>query len=167
MMTTVSRLENSWRIYSDIQRQIRYADRKVQILLAIGLAILSFSLTRVETIGTIPLIIRYPFSITLFVSALFFLLSVLMALFARGAVSIENRIPHFTFFGHISQYKNAAAYAESTQKASLKELLNDLHQQIYQISHIALEKYKYYRRAWIALLGVILSLLFLLLGQLF
>lgn len=165
MFSQVSRLENSWRIYTDIQRQIRYADRKVQILLAIGLAILSFSLSRVESFNAIPALIRFPFSVTLFSSALFFLLSVLMALFARGSASAQNSIPHFTFFGHICQYENAQAYIDAHHKSSMKELLEDLHQQIYQISHIALEKYTFYRRAWIALLGVILSLLFLLLGQ--
>lgn len=168
MIAPLKRMENSWNVYADIQRHIRYADRKIQILLAIGLAVLSFSVSQFDRFIEIIPAVRLFCTLTLLAFSTFFIVSVLLALFARGAyVNSDDTTPHFIFFGHIVQYRDAEIFAEKASRATAKEQLDDLHQQIYQISHIAAQKYRYYQRAWIALLGIFISLAVLIIATLF
>lgn len=163
----VARLENSWRIYTDIQRQIRYADRKVQILLAIGLAIISFTLSHFEKFVEVPTLFRIPLFLVVIGSSVSFFTTVLLALFARGSATQCKAETNLIFFGHIVQYPSAEEYAYIANDADPKILLEDLHQQIFTISQIAVEKYRYYKRSWLALLGILFPVMFLLLIQAF
>ncbi len=161
-MTPVNRLENSWRIYSDIQNQIRYADRKVQILLAIGVAVLSFSLPEFQGVLNSPSVFIVLTAILSVSSGFSFFSFVLLALFARGtAVQSQSVIP-VTFFGHIVHYDSAEEYAHVSSNATAEELLEDVDLQIYQISHIIMKKYLYYKKCWISLLTTMFFLLLLI-----
>ena len=160
-MTPVNRLENSWKIYSDIQFQIRYADRKVQILLAIGLAVLSVSMPHIKSVLAEPTITTLFFLVLAIVSGSFFFSFVLLALFARGTVVKTQSVTPITFFGHIVQYDSSQAYAETAGSAEPEEILEDLHLQIYQISHIIMKKYLFYKKTWVALLTTIFFVIML------
>ena len=165
-MTPVNRLENSWKIYSDIQFQIRYADRKVQILLAIGLAVLSFTMPHMRGVLSEPTFSTITLILLALISGGFFFSFVLLALFARGTVVQTQSVTPITFFGHIVQYDSAQSYGESAGSAKPEDILEDLHLQIYQISHICMKKYLYYKKTWIALLSTIFFVIMLLSGTL-
>ncbi len=151
-MNITSRLENSWRIYTDIQYQIRYADRKVQILLAIGLGIITVIMPYVSDPFESITIVKTLLLGATTVSGAFFFSFVFLSLFARGTNVATQAATPVTFFGHIVQYESAEKYAETAGSLDDTELLEDLHLQIFQISHIIMKKYLSYKKAWISML---------------
>ncbi len=163
-MQIIARLENSWRIYTDIQYQIRYADRKVQILLAIGLAIVSVIMPYIsdpfESITFLKVLLLGGAG----VSGIFFFSFVFLSLFARGTNVATQATTPVTFFGHIVHYESAEKYAAIAGALDEEELLEDLHLQIFQISHIIMKKYLSYKQAWISMLFT--TFFFLLLAML-
>ena len=104
-------LDSAWRIYKDAQDLIKFADRKINILLIISGVMITFVFNQVGTIkasGDMAYVALAAFLVAL---SLFLLFS-LLALFSRKEAKSGIGVSQLIFFGHIGSRKSADEYYE-------------------------------------------------------
>ena len=80
--------------------------------------------------------------------------------------SERNRKGYF-YFGHVSKYTSSDEYFSKIQKLSQEELLEEYSRQIYQLSLIAKEKFKFVRYSiYFLIINLNLTMFFLILSSL-
>ena len=157
------RLEHAWNIYLNTQEIIKYADQKVHVLIVFttivaGSVILKFDYILKQGFFNELLAIAF------LVVTGFFLMFALLALLARYDVKGEAIGPRQVFFRHIQQRRSAREYANSFKEASCQDALDDLCNQIYEVSIITEQKFKNYRLACITLIVQIILFLIIFIG---
>jgi hypothetical protein len=147
------RLDQAWRILNLNQELIRSADQKTYLLIVMSTLLVTYVSTNLDKIMRHGMVEKVGLVLFLVAGAAFFYfaLSTLLAR-ARKSPSVSTQIPNLIFFSDIAQRASPNDYAESFHRASLSDVLDDVCHQIHQVANIAGNKYRAYRRAWIALL---------------
>ncbi len=147
------RLDQAWRILNLNQELIRAADQKIYLLIVMSTLLVTYVSTNLDKIMRQGVVEKIWLLLFFFAGAAFFYFA-LTTLLARGRKpAIEAaQIPNLVFFGDIAQRSKPDDYAASFHRADLHEVLDDVCYQIHQVASIATNKYRAYRRAWMALL---------------
>jgi hypothetical protein len=147
------RLDQAWRILNLNQELIRSADQKIYLLIVMSTLLVTYVSTNLDKIMRQGMIEKVGLVLFLIAGAAFFYfaLSTLLAR-ARKSSSASPQMPNLIFFGDIAQRSAPDDYAASFHRATLGEVLDDVCHQIHQVANIANNKYRAYRRAWLALL---------------
>ena len=153
--------EKSWKFYILIIDQIKFSDTKAAAILAINGVIYGLILRNIfEIMQTIPENNIFIIS-SLIIGTLYGILSIIfciLCLFPKTA-NDDNSI---FFYGHVGgNYNTFKEYEKDFDKTMKKDqLLNlQLKKQIYEVSNIALDKYK---RVKLAMLSLGLAVVFLM-----
>ena len=159
--TLMLRLDQAWRILNLNQELIRAADQKIYLLIVMSTLLVTYVSTNLEKIVNHGVVERVCLILFLVAGAAFFFfaLTTVLARSRRLLARPLNRdeaehpvvTPHLIFFGDISQRARPDEYAASFHQADLHDVLNDVCHQIHQVAGIANNKYRAYRRAWMAL----------------
>ncbi len=146
-------LDHAWRIHANAQDLIKYADQKVQVVLALGTLLTGWVSGKAETVtalGAVGYVLLAAFAAA---AAVFFGAS-LRALLARSDTKTGGTVPRLIYFGHIAQRREAAEYAAELRSLSPAAALDDVAYQIAELGNIAAKKFGNYRCAWWALAGM-------------
>ena len=147
------RLDQAWKVLNLNQDLIRAADQKIYLLIVMSTLLVTYVSTNLEKIMHQGMLQRAVLIIFLLaVSAFFF--------FALSTVVSRNRrqpgdvpaLPQVVFFGDIAERSSAQEYVDAFRGADMHAVFDDICHQIYGVASIAREKYRSYRRAWLALL---------------
>lgn len=159
--TLMLRLDQAWRILNLNQELIRSADQKIYLLIVMSTLLVTYVSTNLEKIVNHGMMERVCLILFLLAGAAFFFfaLTTVLArsrrLVAGPLVASEQHhhvaTPHLIFFGDIAQRAQPGDYAASFRQVDLHDVLNDVCHQIHQVAGIANNKYRAYRRAWMAL----------------
>ena len=147
------RLDQAWKVLSLNQDLIRAADQKIYLLIVMSTLLVTYVSTNLEKIMQQGMLQRAVLIVFLLAVAAFFF-------FALSTVVSRNRkqpnavaaLPHVVFFGDIAGRASAQIYMEAFRNTDLNAVFDDICHQIYDVASIAREKYRSYRRAWLALL---------------
>jgi hypothetical protein len=166
--------------YKDSQSMISLADSKANIsltiqslliTLALGFSLLSNTFERINLL----ILSNYPFVVFYII-----VLIVLIGLSVSGIIttifvfkpreskeaSERERRGHF-YFGHVSKYASSNEYYSKIKELSEDDLLEEYSRQIYQLSLIAKDKFKFVRFSIYFLIGNLgFTLFFLILSSL-
>lgn len=147
------RLDQAWRILNLNQDLIRAADQKIYLLIVMSALLVTYVSTNLDKIIRQGVVEKVWVLLFLVAGAAFFYFA-LTTLLARGRKSAQGseKIPHLVYFHDIAQRTRPGDYAASFHGADLHEVLDDVCHQIHQVATIASNKYRAYRRAWVALL---------------
>ncbi len=147
------RLDQAWRILNLNQDLIRAADQKIYLLIVMSTLLVTYVSTNLDKIMRQGMVEKVWLFLFFAAGAAFFYFA-LSTLLARSGKSAEasGKIPHLVFFHDIAQRAQPDQYAANFHGADLHEVLDDVCHQIHQVATIASNKYRSYRRAWLALL---------------
>ena len=147
------RLDQAWRILNLNQDLIRAADQKIYLLIVMSALLVTYVSTNLDKIIRQGVVEKVSVMLFLVAGAAFFYFA-LTTLLARGRKSAQGsgKVPHLVYFHDIAQRTLPGDYAASFHRADLHEVLDDVCHQIHQVATIASNKYRAYRRAWVALL---------------
>lgn len=138
------RIDAAWRIRSDQQDMIKFADQKVGAVLALSTVLTGFVLANIRTIveaGMFSLVLTFLYFITM----LGVLIVALRALLARRPSAREategfaaaDDLPKVVYFGHIGERIDGEAYWSEFTSMIEHGLLRDLCHQNWELSQIA------------------------------
>ena len=153
-----NKLNHAWNIYLNTQEIIKYADQKVHVLLVFTTIVAGAIIIKFDSIVKQGLISEL-LAVAFLIVTGFFLMFALLALLARYETKSDMTGPRLVFFRHIQQHNNANGYSKSFDEVSQKEALDDLCNQIYEVSVITQSKFKNYRLACLALIVQIILFL--------
>ena len=158
-----NRIEHAWNIYLNTQEIIKYADQKVHVLLVFT------TIVAASVIVKFDYIVKQGFfnellAIAFLIVTGFFLMFALLALLARYDIKGEAIGPRQVFFRHIQERNSAREYANSFKEVSCQDALDDLCNQIYEVSVITESKFRNYRLACITLIIQIVLFLIIFIG---
>jgi hypothetical protein len=142
------------------QEIIRSADQKVYLLIVCSALIVTFLANNIERIIRMGMWHQALLVVFLICSATFFIFA-LRTLFARGAIAPSAKHKGLIFFGDIYHHGSAQSYLEQVRATDLNDFYDDLAKQAYFVSEIATQKYTNYRRAWMGLMGEVITFLIL------
>jgi hypothetical protein len=147
------RLDQAWRILTMNQELIRSADQKSYLLIVISTVLVSYVSANLDKIARTGALEKTWLFLFFFAVAAFFYFA-LTTLLARARIgaTASAKIPNLIFFANIAERATPDEYAENFHAADLQAVLDDVCHQIYQVAAIATNKFRAYRRAWIALL---------------
>ncbi len=157
----VGDLEHAWRIYNSTQEMIRFADRKIRVLLLISGGLTSCVFLTLSELREGGQLARLGLAIFL-VAMLVFLSLGLMEVAPRTGRKLEG--PGLVFFQRVAERSDPGEYHREFMASSQEERLQDLCEQIHQVSVIARLKFRTYTRAWKALAVQVLAFVMLLWG---
>lgn len=137
-------LEEAWKIHQNIQELIRFADKKVGILLVISGVMTSFVFNSLSSLKTLGNPGYASLAIFLFAFGAFIFFS-MKALFARLSCQDNKGVPQIIYFKNIANRVTANDYYQDLSALSEEEFLKDIAFQIYDIGVIADIKYLNYQ----------------------
>lgn len=161
MIGHYDQFEHAWRIYLNMQDMIKYADQKVQVVIALATVMITFVLAKLEALQALDRTARISVMVFLTATVIFFACA-LLALLARSDTLTGDRVPKLIYFGHIAKRKEAVEYTHAFRLASPESALDDICYQIAELGSIASKKFTFYRYAWFALGAMLLSFLVLI-----
>jgi hypothetical protein len=167
------RIDAAWKIRSDQQDMIKFADQKVGAVLALSAVLTGFVLSNLRAIVQTSLFARL-LAVIYLAATLMLLMAALRAILARGPSArqeiagriTDDKLPKVVYFGHIRNRNDGEDYWSEFNTMTEQGLLRDLCHQNWELSRIAGDKYRDYRQAcWWLLgqLGVFLLLVIVLL----
>lgn len=145
------RLDQAWHILNLNQDLIRSADQKIYLLIVMSTLLLSYVAANFEKIGRIGPLQYGLLAVFILVSGAFYFFA-LSTLFPRKSQGPVKENASLIFFGDIATRSSAEHYIQDIGGIPLERLFDDLARQIYLVSHVAINKYLAYRRAWLAIL---------------
>ena len=165
--------------YKDSQAMISLADSKANISLTIqsllitltlGFSIVSNLFEKIKSLVET----NYPF-VVFFISFMFVLIGVsiigivttILVFKPRESKEVSERNRKgFFYFGHVSKYESSDEYLAKIQELSEEDLMEEYSRQIYQLSLIASDKFKYVRfSVYFLIINLSLSLVFLIVNS--
>jgi hypothetical protein len=146
-------LDHAWRIHANAQDLIKYADQKVQVVLALGTLLTGYVSSKADTVAALGAV-GYVLLAAFAAAAAVFFGAALRALLARSDTKTGGTVPRLIYFGHIAQRREAAEYAAELRFLSPAAALDDVAYQIAELGNIAAKKFGNYRCAWWALAGM-------------
>ena len=160
-MEFTEKYDIAWKIFIYNQDMVKFADSKVKFLLAISgistTVIISFM---DKDIYQNPW--AYSFLVLFFIFFVAFLYFSLKTIYPRPKYEFHTAVPELIFFNHIAARQNSKQFVTDFLECNETNRLEDLLQEIYQVSKIARLKFKFYDMAWKTLICQIISFLVLL-----
>ncbi len=165
--------------YTDSQNMISLADSKANIsltiqslliTLALGFSLLSNIFEKIKILIEVmnPFVYFYITSMIVLIGFSFAGIITTIYVFKpreSREESERNRKGYF-YFGHVSKYSSSDAYFSKIQNLSEEELMEEYSRQIYQLSFIAKEKFKFVRISiYFLIINLVFSMLFLILSS--
>lgn len=161
--TLMLRLDQAWRILNLNQELIRSADQKIYLLIVMSTLLVTYVSANLDKIMHLGMREKICLILFLIAGAAFFYFALTTVLsrarrlpagrvLESDSTMHSKQIPNLIFFGDIVQRTRPDEYAASFHNADLHELLDDVCHQIHEVASIANNKFRAYRRAWVALL---------------
>lgn len=177
-MEIKKKIEILSKAYSDSQNMISLADSKANISLTIqsliltiglGFSLLSNSFQKLKILSesNIAFVIFYFIIVVFFIgfSAIGIILTILIFK-PREAIEIsEKERKGLFYFKHVLEYNSSEGYYSKIKELNEENLMEEYSRQIFQLSYIANEKFKFVNYSIIFLvINIILAILFLILS---
>ncbi len=146
------RLDQAWKVLNLNQELIRAADQKVYLLIVMSTLLVTYVSTNLEKIMRQGMLERCILILFLVAVAFFFYFALSTVISRSRNHTSATTSPRVVFFGDISGHPSPQGYADAFRGLDLHDLLDDICCQIHSVGSIVGEKYRFYRRAWMALL---------------
>lgn len=150
-MNTKDKIEFAWKILQHNQDMIKFADSKVRFLLIVSGISTSYILVNLADFFSFPFLKQFMIGVFL-VSFFFFLIFALLTIVPRYSTIIPSKmVPDVVFYQNIAERSSAEDYITDYSKSKEEDILRDVLNQVYVVSKIASDKFKYNFRSWICL----------------
>jgi hypothetical protein len=166
--------------YTDSQNMISLADSKANISLtiqgllitiALGFSLLSNVFVKLESLmeQNLPLFYFYIIITIIFINfSIFGIITTILVFKPRESKEeAERNRKGFFYFGHVSKYTSSDEYYSKIKQLDEEQLMEEYSRQIYQLSHIAEEKFKFLRYSiYFLIINLGFTIFFLILSSL-
>ena len=165
--------------YTDSQNMISLADSKANISLtiqgllitiALGFSLLSNIFIKIESLmeQNLPFFYFYIAITIIFISLSIsgIITTILVFKPRESKEETERNREGFFYFGHVSKYSSSDEYFSKIKQLDEEKLMEEYSRQIYQLSHIAKEKFKFLRVSiYFLIINIGFTIFFLILSS--
>ena len=122
---------------------VKFADSKINFLLVISGVSTTYILANLKAIVNLGLHSQI-FLLIFLLAFLLFIIFALLTIFPRYASNTGLSVPKLIYHHHISEREDAQKYLYDFKEAKEEELFDDILYQVYEVSKITDQKFKFY-----------------------
>jgi hypothetical protein len=160
------RCDFAWKVFAQNQSVITATDQKTYMLIVMSTLLVSLGSANIDRFVAGAFARQVALACLVGSAVLFFILA-LITLFARVSPHPSGRKRSLVYFAHVAQDGAKQTYNAKFSAAAQAELLDDLLDQLVQVSAILTKKMSSYRHCWIgAIVEVVVFLSMVLFGHL-
>ncbi|MFX1243012.1 MAG: Pycsar system effector family protein, partial [Promethearchaeota archaeon] len=140
------------------------------VTITLGFSLLSNIFSKLETLKISNPCLYYSYLVNFIIFISFSVIGIITTMFVfkprESKEKAERERNGFFYFRHVSSYSSSNEYFSKIKELNEEQLMEEYSRQIYQLSHIAKEKFKFLNYSiYFLIINVGLTILFLILSS--